>query len=245
MMSKQTYYYFIDESGHINNNQDIFLFGCIKTDTPILTEKTIEALKEDLKSELYFEDYQEALNNPFHAVDDHPDVRTAFYKIIPFLNFRAFFEIIIKKTEYFNQLKANKSDCEIIKEMIRRLIRTRVLANLNDKHIIFIETLEVEGKTLKTITDEIKDEFTNIDIDIAILEKGNHNLSLIDYLNYIIFNIFEKDNKKFEKNPRYQQTFNIIKEKIALIHIWNSDEYFSRTSTEINIDNLRKILGEE
>ena len=112
-MSKQTYYYFIDESGHINNNQDIFLFGCIKTDTPILSEKTIEALKEELKSELYFEDYQEALNNPFHAVDDHPDVRTAFYKIMPFLNFRAFFEIIIKKTEYFNKLKANKSDYEI------------------------------------------------------------------------------------------------------------------------------------
>ncbi|SIS57310.1 hypothetical protein SAMN05421786_101276 [Chryseobacterium ureilyticum] len=244
-MSGKNFYYFIDESGHINNNQDIFLFGCIKTDTPILSEETIEALREELKSELYFEDYQDALNNPFHAVDDHPDVRTAFYKIIPFLNFRAFFEVIIKKTKYFSDLKANKNDHEIIKEMIRRLIRPRVLLNPTDKHIIFIETLEVENKSLKIIVDEIKTEFTNIDIEITILDKGNHNLSLIDYLNYIIFNIFEKDKKKFEKNLRQQQNFNIIKEKIALIHIWNSDEYFSRRSSEISLDNLRKILEEE
>lgn len=243
-MPKRTFHYFIDESGHINNNQNIFLFGCIKTDTPTISEKIIESLKEELKSDLYFEDYREKLNNPFHAVDDHPDVRTAFYRIIPFLNFRAYFEVIIKDSEYFKTLKNKKKDHEIIKEMIRRLIKPRILKNPKDKHEVFIETLEVEEKSLKKIIDEIKNEFTNIEIEFIILEKGNHNLSLIDYLNYIIFNIFEKDGKKFNANLRQQQNFNMIKQKIALIHIWNSDKYFSRTSTEISLENLRKILTE-
>lgn len=244
-MPKKTFHYYIDESGHINNNQKIFLFGCIKTDTPLISEEIIENLKEELKNELYFEDYIEKLSNPFHAVDDHPDVRAAFYKIIPFLNFRAYFEIIIKDTEYFRNLKSNSNDHEIIKEMIRRLVRPRILKDPKDRHEIFIETLEVEDKSLKNIVNEIKNEFANIDIEFIILEKGNHNLSLIDYLNYIIFNIFEKDEKKFQANLRQQQNFNMIKQKIALIHIWNSDEYFSRKSIEINLDNLRKILAED
>ncbi|MEL1242793.1 DUF3800 domain-containing protein [Flavobacterium sp. DGU11] len=246
-MSKKTYYYFIDESGHINNDQNVFLYGCIKTDTPNLSESVIAKLKEDLKDELYFVEYEKQIEKGFHACENHPDIKTHFYKLLPLLNFRAYFEVLYKESEYFRKLKLAKQDYEVIAKMLENLIRRMILKNRRDKHHFFIEELKVKDKPLKNILQEIFDKYHEFDVEYEIVSKGNNNLSITDYINYNVFNIFEPDEEIFSKNKRVKQTFNILKEKIALIHIWNNISFLSRRGKKeelVEIDNLRKVMAE-
>lgn len=248
-MSKKTYYYYIDESGHINNNQAAFLYGCIKTDTPNLSSEAIKILKEELKDELYFVEYQEEIEKGFHACENHPDIKTHFYKILPLLNYRAYFEVIYKKGQFYNDLKAEKQDYEIIASMLRNLIKRMILKDKGAKHLFYVEELEVQNKSLKAILKEIKEDFEGFDAEFEIVSKGDDNLSMADYINYNVFNIFvEADDNKFrEKNRRVIHTFNILKEKMALIHIWNNDSFLSRKGKSeelIEIENLRKVMAE-
>lgn len=248
-MAQKTYYYYIDESGHINNNQPVFLYGCIKTDTPNLSAEAIKILKEELKDELYFMEYLEEIEKGFHACENHPDIKTHFYKILPLLNYRAYFEVIYKKSQFFTDLKAEKQDYEIIGKMLKNLINRMVLKDKGAKHIFYVEELEVQNKSLKNILEEIFTSYAGIDVEYSIVSKGDDNLSMADYINYNVFNIFvEADDNKFrEKNPRVIHTFNILKEKMALIHIWNNDSFLSRKGKSeelIEVDNLRKVMAE-
>lgn len=248
-MSKKTFSYYIDESGHINNNQPVFLYGCIKTDTPNLSIDAIKLLKEELKDELYFVEYLEEIEKGFHACENHPDIKTHFYKILPLLNYRVYFEIIYKNSQFFIDLKDQKQDHEIIAKMLKNLINRMVLKEKDCKHIFYIEELEVQKKSLNDILIEIFNSYIGIEIEYHIVSKGDENLSITDYINYNLFNIFvESDDKKFkEKNQRVINNFNILKEKIALIHFWNNDSFYSRIGKPekfIEIDNLRKVMTE-
>ncbi|UGS24765.1 DUF3800 domain-containing protein [Flavobacterium channae] len=249
MKPKRIYNYYIDESGHINNDQPVFLYGCLKTDTPNLSVDAIKLLKEELKDELYFIEYLKEIEKGFHACENHPDIRTHFYKILPILNYRVYFEVIYKKSPFFIDLKNEKQDFEIISKMLKNLINKMVLKDKNAKHIFYVEELEIQNKSLAEILKEIFESYHGIEFEYYIVPKGDENLSITDYINYNLFNIFvESDEKKFkEKNVRVINTFNILKEKIALIHIWNNDSFYSRKGNNekhIEIDNLRKVMAE-
>jgi len=77
-VEKQINYFYIDESGSILNDSKVFIHRCIVTDTPNLIRTTLEGLREELKDDLYFD---KVIKDPdkfdFHAVEDHPDIRTA------------------------------------------------------------------------------------------------------------------------------------------------------------------------
>lgn len=248
MKSKKIFHYYIDESGGINNNDPVFLFGCIKTDTPDLSNYAIQELKDKLKDELDFLPFLERIEKGFHACSDHPDIMTKFYEILPFLNFRAYFEVIIKKGDFYNELKKKNRDFEIISKMLENLIRRMILKNPDDKHLFYVEELDVSEKSLKKILDEIESKYVSkIDLKIEIIPKGNNNLEIPDYVNNNLFAIFEPDEKKFISNERKQGRFNNLRDKIALIHIWNNDSFYSRkgkTEKQIEIDNLRKVMAE-
>lgn len=250
-MFKKKYYYYIDESGHINNDQHLFLYGCLKIDTPNLSDDHIKKLKDELKDEIDFEEFEKKIEEGFHACVDHPDLQTQFYKIIPTLNFRAYFEIIYKESRYFENLKKEYSGHEIISKMLENIIKSMLFKNKKAKHIFFIEELEIQGKSLKKILKEIDFKYSvSFDFELNIENKGNDNLSITDYVNNNIFKLLkEKDEEKFKKNyTRVAYRFNLLKDKIALIHLWNNDTFFSRKGKieeTVEITNLRKILTEE
>lgn len=149
-------YFYIDEAGHINNDSPIFLYGCIKTDTPDTLEKALIKIKEELSEEVYFTHLRDKLlEKNFHAVDDHFDVRAAIYKILPYQNFRGYFVVTNKKSEYFKELKSKREDFEIISYLLKKLIIPRVTSNKSDKNIFYFETLEVEKKSLERILEEL------------------------------------------------------------------------------------------
>lgn len=247
-MTPKTYYYYIDESGNVNNDQPAFLYGCIRIDTPSFSANAIELLKEELKDDMWFFEFEEQIKKGLHACENHFDVRTAFYRILPFLNFRAFFEVIYKKSQFFTDLKAEKKDYEIIAKMLKNLVNRMVLKDIKAKHIFYFEELEVQDKPLKNILEEIFKSYIGIELEYHIVGKGNDNLSIVDYVNYSLFNIFvEPDEKKFRKNTTTIKMFDVLKGKIGLVHIWNNNTFFSRKGKAeelIEIGNLRKVMTE-
>jgi hypothetical protein len=54
--AKKTNYFYIDESGSINNDSKIFIHGCIKTDSPIALTTALTELKQQLLDTLYYDD---------------------------------------------------------------------------------------------------------------------------------------------------------------------------------------------
>lgn len=245
---KKVNHFYIDEAGHINNDSPIFLYGCIKTDTPEILEKVIEELKEELSEELHHENLREhILNNNFHAVDDHFDIRTAMYKKLYSLNFRGYFVVTNKQSNYFKKLKATLKDYEILTLFLRKLIIPRATKNKEDKNIFFFETLEIEEKSLNQILQEIFSELTSkgLDVEYKIVGKENLIMGIVDYINYNLYQLLiaKQINKKEDRNFL---TFEKLKEKIALIIVLDNDTFFSRFGEEnfsIEIDNLRDNLA--
>lgn len=109
-------YFYIDESGSILNDSRVFIHGCILTDTPDLIRITLDQLKDELRDDLYFDKVIQNSNQfDFHAVEDHPDIRTAIYRKLITLNWRAYFVILKKSGTFFEEFKKNEED-EIINE---------------------------------------------------------------------------------------------------------------------------------
>jgi len=241
----KTNYFYIDEIGHINNDEPIFAYGCIKTDTPNLIEKALEELKGELEEDPILAEFGEkVLKNNFHATGDHFDVRTQFYRILPLLNYRAYFTVLFKNDDYYKKLKDEKEDHEIIKSMLLKIIGPRITKNRDDKNIFFIETLEVQNKSLKKILQEIfstfKDEFN---VEYTIVDKHCPNMPVVDYSCFILNKIFVQQ-KNENKNIAEWVTriFEVLKDKIGLIHFQNEDSFYSRHATkdkQIELKNLK------
>lgn len=241
----KTNYFYIDETGHINNDEPIFAYGCIKTDTPELIGNVLQDLKEELAEDPLLAEFGEkVLKNNFHATGDHFDVRTQFYRILPLLNYRAYFTVLFKNGDYYKTLKNEKEDHEIIKSMLLKIIKPRITKHRNDKNIFFIETLEVQNKPLEKIVDEIfsifKDDYN---IEYSIVDKNCQNMPIVDYLCFILNKIFiQKENENKSIAEWVSRTFEILKDKIGLIHFQNEDSFYSRSAAEdkrIELKNLK------
>lgn len=240
-------HFYIDEAGHINNDSPIFLYGCIKTDTPVTLENALIKIKEELSEEVYFTHLRDKLvEKNFHAVDDHFDVRAAIYKILPYQNFRGYFVVTNKESEYFKELKSNKEDYEIITYLLKKLIIPRITKNKNDKNIFYFETLEIEKKSLERILQEIFSPLrTEFDVEFHIVGKENITMGIIDYINYNLYSVLDPV-KKIDLKDRNCQNFEILKEKIALINILDNNTFFSRFGElgfSVELDNLKTNMA--
>ncbi|KOS05423.1 hypothetical protein AM493_04805 [Flavobacterium akiainvivens] len=239
---KKTNYFYIDESGHINNNSNVFIQCCIKTDTPDLMEEALVDLQEELLGLAYFEEFVDKIKKQgFHAVENHPDIRARFYTVLPFLNYRAYFTVVDKNSDYFKKLKNYKEDHEIFEFFLIKLLKDRLLKNKFDKNIFIFEEIEIEKKSLSKILDSIFSSLSEeYDCAYSIESKKTINLGTTDYLNYIIYNILEDLNKT---NLRMEQNFNLIKHKVGVVHFLHNNVYLSRKKSldyHIEVTNLKK-----
>lgn len=241
----KTNYYYIDETGHINNDSTLFVYGCIKSDTPQLLEKALEELKKTLEDDILLAKYGERVRkNNFHATADHISVITEMFRLLPHLNFRAYFTVLLKSGAYYENLKATKDDNEIIELMLKKTVLPRLKAKKEEKHTFFFEELEVEKRSLKTILDTLFNEQNKVNSVIHhIVGKENPNMPVTDYMSYILNKILSSDNKDIENWMK--NNFDVIKDKIALIHFLNDDSFLSRkgnVNNTITYKNLRKKL---
>lgn len=231
-------YFYIDESGSILNDSRVFIHGCILTDTPDLIRITLDQLKDELRDDLYFD---KVILNPnqfdFHAVEDHPDIRTATYRKLITLNWRAYFVILKKSGTFYEEFKMNEEH-EIFTQTLTKLIHDRVIKNESNKNMFIFETIEISKKSLKTILEEY---FENLgkthDCEFKIINKEDDiNMAIIDYLNYILYQILTKDNKQ----DRMELNFEIFSPKFALINLINNKTYLSNSDGSLTLENLKK-----
>lgn len=222
---KKTNYFYIDESGSISNDSSVFIHGCIKTDSPNTINEALENLKNEMLDSLYYQEFSERIRNKgFHATENNFDMRADVYKLIPLLNYRSYFVIINKNTDYFKKLRIRKEH-EIFEYSLKKLLVDRIESNKGDKNIFLFETIKIQTKSLKSILIEIFDSLDHEhDCEYKIVGKEETNMGIIDYLNFIFFSILS--GKKIM--PRTLQNFDLIAPKTAVINILHNNVYLSR-----------------
>lgn len=238
-MTRKTNYFYIDESGSINNNSNIFILGCIKTENPQSLLDNILAIEKFIKEDLYYEGERIKFNkNGFHAVENHPDIRTQLYRILPLLNYRSYFVYLNKKNEYFQNLLHTYKSYQIYKLCVKHLLSDRLKKAKGDNNVLIFEELTFEDYSLDKLVKEFLEEIKMDNIEYKIVSKSEKNLSLIDYLNYIFYCILNEPAKKQE---RMIQNFELIKPKIGSIKYINERKYFSRFEN-YNLEQLIKTM---
>lgn len=242
--NKKINYFYIDESGNINNNSNVFIHGCIKTDRPDSIRYALSQLKEELLDNLYYQDfYDRILKEGFHATENNFDMRADVYKLLPLLEYRAYLTIINKNSEYFKKLTSEKDEHEIFKMSLIDLLRDRLIKNKNDKNIFCFETIKISKKSLDTILSEIFCSLTDeYDCEYKIVGKEEENMGVVDYVNFVFYHLLS-DPKPMK---RMEQNFNLIAPKIGVIHILNNNTFLSRKkpkTLQINLENLIKVYG--
>ncbi len=230
-----TSYYYIDESGAIDNNSKFFILSCYKTDTPEEVRSAVEKLyKEILNAPIFAIERKEFIKQKgFHACVNHPDIKSRFYNLLAMLNIRCYVLMLKKDSDLFKKLKENKSSTEIYNACITKLLSDRLTKTRHDKNVIIFEEygskpkkwLENVENVIKVIKDRIDEKFnTEISCTVKVHDKSDVNLSVIDYINHIFVQIFEKENLQ----PRIIDNFTIIEPKVALIYKMDKDHFFDK-----------------
>lgn len=238
MFYEKENFYYIDESGHILNNSKLFIHGCIKTDTPKFISKALDEIKVEIQNDYYFNEFMDEFKETgFHAVDNHFDIRTLLYRKLITLNWRAYFVLINKESDYFNSIK-DKPEHEIFKISLSKLLFNRLRSESSNKNILNFETIDLSGKPLSKVLEELFIPWTKrYNCEYFILNKDDDvNLGVIDYLNYILYRILTTN----DRDEVMRRNFNNLAPKIALIHIQNTNTYLSRSKEEITVENLLK-----
>ena len=96
-------YFYIDESGLLRSDKErFFIISCVATDTPDQIEATLYQLRQDICDHPYYFPYREKfISHGFHAVSNHPDIRTEMYKIIPYMNMRVYTIVLDKFSDFY------------------------------------------------------------------------------------------------------------------------------------------------
>jgi hypothetical protein len=192
--------------------------------------------------DLYYQDFKDRIQKEgFHATENNFDMRADFYKLLPLLDYRSYFVVINKNTDYFRELKNNKEEHEIFKYSLEQLLLDRISRNKGDRNIFIFEQIEISKKSLKAILDEIFDSLDDShNCEFKIVGKEEENLGVVDYLNYIFFHILSAGDTK----PRMKQNFNIVAPKIAIVKLLHNKVYLSRKKKQIHKVTLDNLIRE-
>ena len=226
-------YYFIDESGTIDGESDrFFILGCYKTDTPEILRNKLTELQSAISNDPIFAfERLKFQKQGFHATENHFDIRSRVYSLISGLNVRAYILIVDKHSEFFKNLVNHHTNDEIYmmcveKLLIDRLTKTRrthnvlIFENYGDKKNAWIEA------SIKNVIHKIgKKGFSSIPYSIEVRDKSEILLAIIDYINYIYDQLFNK-----KPSPRNIENFKIIQPKIALTYKMDKDEFFDKNN---------------
>lgn len=238
-------YLYIDESGLLRSDKErFFIISCVATDTPDQIEATLYQLRQDICDHPYYFPYREKfISHGFHAVSNHPDIRTEMYKIIPYMNMRVYTIVIDKLSDFYKDVSSRYNfDIDFYAFLIKQLLRDRVKSE-KDNHIHFI--FEEYGGTIAhhknrmedvigTLISEVGD---GVEYVVEVCSKDNIILSVVDYVNYILYQLLNQPGK----GTRMMNNFKLVEPKIASLHLLHTKAYYGRRK---NI-NFEEILGQE
>jgi hypothetical protein len=237
-------YFYIDESGSISNNQSIFIHGCVKTDSPHTLSDALDKIKSNWTKLLYYSELKDKISKQgFHAVENNLDMKADVYKILPLLDYRSYFVITNKNSDYFKNIMIGKDESDFFAISLKKLLHDRIISTLNDKNFFYFETIKLTKTSLKQIVENLFSQYPNYDYKYEIVGKEEENLGIIDYLNYLFFHIFG-DKKEDEKPmPRMLMNLDLASPKIALINFPHKNIFLSRKKKPDFQVTLKNILS--
>ena len=238
-------YFYIDESGLLRGEEErFFLISCIATDTPKHSESTLNQLQQNICSNPYYLPIRDKFRNQgFHAVSNHPDIRTEVYKIIPYMNMRVYTIVLDKFSDFYKDVSSRYNfDIDFYAFLIKQLLRDRVKSE-KENHIHFI--FEEYGGTIAhhknrmedvigTLISEVGD---GVEYVVEVCSKDNIILSVVDYVNYILYQLLNHPGT----GTRMMDNFKLVEPKIASLHLLHTKVHYGRRK---NI-NFEEILGRE
>jgi hypothetical protein len=226
-VKKKTNYFYIDESGGILNNSPVFILGCTRTDTPRLIENSVSKLLADFEDEIYFSPMIEDIRRQgFHAVENHFDVRAAFFRLLPVLNFRAFFCILNKQKPPILELVNKGEETKVYLLALNKLLRGR-LNNRQDNNVFIFEELQFQKGSQQQVLDNFFPPYVKEGhVIYQIVGKENLNLATTDYMNYIFYSILTA--KKLKDVQRMVDNLELAKPKIAVLHMYHTGTFLTR-----------------
>lgn len=238
-------YFYIDESGLLRDVKErFFLISCVATDVPEQIEDTLNQLQQNICDNPYYLPIRDKFRDQgFHAVSNHPDIRTEMYKIIPYMNMRVYTIVLDKFSDFYKDVSSRYNfDIDFYAFLIKQLLRDRVKSE-KDNHIHFI--FEEYGGTIAhhknrmedvigTLISEVGD---GVEYVVEVCSKDNIILSVVDYVNYILYQLLNQPGK----GTRMMDNFKLVEPKIASLHLLHTQAYYGRRK---NI-NFEEILGRE
>jgi len=240
---KKTNYFYIDESGSLLGDSNVFIHGCIRTDCPTTISDALTKLKKELSDDLmFYRVRKKILKKGFHACENDADTQAAVYRLILLLDYRAYFVVLDKESKYYKN--SSKEEHEWFSYSLKKLLRDRIIANKGAKNHFYFETIQISKKPLKKVVSEIFDELgPEHDCEFEIVGKDVENLAVVDYLNYLFHHIFSTKTVTW---PKMETIFDLISPKIGVVNMLHNGVFLSRKGSsdcQINLINLIEKYG--
>lgn len=247
-MKKRVYFY-IDESGVLNNLDKgrFFILTCYITDTPNIIKEKLESLKSKIEDKPYLAgELAKFREEGFHASPNHFDIRALYYELLPTLNIRIYSVVVDKlSNEYRILIEKYPNDPDGYIVIMRRLLYNRILSDKNEDLYFVFEEYGSKQSTYKTALEnmfsEIKGKIAlqlginNVNYTVEVHSKDDILLSVVDYVNYVLFQILNGE----KKEKRMQANFNLIEPKIASLCVWHNSIFYS-SKKRINFDEIKR-----
>ena len=227
-------YFYIDEAGDLNNQSKYFLIGCIITDNPEDILKEITLLEMEIKNRGYFNRFRnEFLKTGFHASSNHPDIYGQFVALLPRLNFRYYAQILDKRSEYYLASATSKSKEQIYDDMLKSLLKDRLLKRIGAINKIFFEQnlpnptksqISIREKQLASLLSGLNDKVINkklikknLEYETRVQNKKSQPIfAVVDFMNHIVMKVYEGKNGKVENFMK--ENYRLVEPKIGCIH---------------------------
>lgn len=216
--------------------------SCMITEDPTQIKDIMDDLRTYICNASYYVSYKgEFLQTGFHATENHPDIRAEVYKRIDAMNMRLFSLILDKDSETYNDIRSRwVSDEAVYSFLIKKLLSKRLVSERNNKlHIVLEEygsKIMAHRNNMMAIVDAIDHHYgLNLSYDLDVCSKNNIVLSVVDYINYILYQLLNGSSN----NKRMYDNYKLIQPKIALLHDLHNNQYYGRNKPVL----FKEILG--
>ncbi len=252
--SKNTTYFFVDESGDstffnkkgeclLDQNlvSPILILGFITTNDPISLRRELIRLKEEIITDEYLQAIPSLTKTKiaFHAKDDAPEVREKVFKLLKTLDYKAEFIVARKRLDIF--IKRHKKDEDIFyNELIARLFERKLHKQNNviyfSKRGNKLKQKHIESAIQTAVINFEYKHNTKVESDTKVLVQVPSDepcLQIIDYMNWIVQRAFIRQEMRY---------FDYLREKVSFIcDIYDFDKYPNSFYSKSNPFDAKKI----
>jgi len=236
-------YIFIDESGKpevysarginlVEKKQatKYLVISAVRSTNQLDIQRKVTAFRSELLNDTKLSKiYSSAYTlDAFHAQNDYPEVRERFYDFIKTLDVKIDV-IVVEKLKCYTPLQLNPGKMygvmagQLLKNICHQSNNTEIIFSRKDSKLKLQKELEAEVEKVRL---DYLQNHPNLDAKYSLSYFHNAHyahggLQVADYISYAIFQVFEKDNRKW---------FEMVKNNIGKIQDICNKKYFTRSN---------------